>query len=319
MGSMRFLRQFVLIGIVAMAGLGAPAFAQSEDEEAPVPIPRPAHLGGEETVDGADEPDGPPRTISLITDPQPVTLSARTTDDGPFIPDGLVWRVFDTRTDETGELAMLAKSEEATASLSLPPGEYVLHVAFGRAQASDTLHVEPGPNTKTIVLEVGGLQLDAAVTGDIDIPDELLRFDIFSNGPSGRVTIAEGAPSGELLHLNAGVYNVISHFGPINAVVRADLRVEPGQITEATLYHKAAQINLKLVSEEGGEAIADVEWTVKSTTGETLFTDIGAFPSTVLAEGEYLALAKLGENIYNREFEVQPGAPREVEILTAVY
>jgi hypothetical protein len=35
-----------------------------------------------------------------------------------------------------------------------------------------------------------------------------------------------------------------------------DLRVEPGQLTDATLYHRAAQMSFKLVSEAGGEAIA---------------------------------------------------------------
>ena len=54
---------------------------------------------------------------------------------------------------------------------------------------------------------------------------------------------------------------VISYFGAVNATVRADLRVEPGKLTEATLYHKAAQISFRLVSEAGGEAIADVDWT----------------------------------------------------------
>ena len=73
------------------------------------------------------------------------------------------------------------------------------------------------------------------------------------------------------------------------------------------------------MSEEGGEAIADVEWTIQTTDGETIFSDIGAFPATVLAEGDYLALAKLGDNVYNREFEVTPGSPREVEIMTSVY
>ncbi len=102
-------------------------------------------------------------------------------------------------------------------------------------------------------------------------------------------------------------------------MVRSELRVEPGQITEATLYQKAAQVSLRLVSEEGGEAIADVEWTIKTPQGETIFSDIGAFPATVLAEGDYLALAKLGENVYNREFEVTAGSPREIEILTTVY
>jgi hypothetical protein len=39
----------------------------------------------------------------------------------------------------------------------------------------------------------------------------------------------------------------------------------------------------------------------------------------VLAEGDYLVLAKRGEQVYNREFQVQPGGGEEIEVLTAVY
>lgn len=333
----------VLAVILAICG-PVPAMGQDAGGEgvAPVPPPRPAHLGGtasegdEFDIENPFDGDGLPQGIVIdggefeedldsrtrfsgVTDPQPLALSARISPDGPFIPEGLVWRIFDSRTDATGELAMVAKSEDATAAFSLPPGEYMLHVAFGRAQATDTIFIEPGPNNRTVIFEVGALKLDALIAGDIAIPPGMLRFDIFSDGPNGRMTIAENVPPGELVHLNAGVYSIVSRFGPINAVIRSELRVEPGQITEATLYHKAAQVTLKLVSEEGGEAIADVEWTIKTSGGETIFTDIGAFPATVLAEGEYLALAKLGENVYNREFEIRPGSVREIEILTAVY
>ena len=235
-------------------------------------------LDDDGVIDQEIGPDVRP-DFSHITDPQPVTLSARLSDDGPFIPDGLVWRVFDTEVDETGELALVAKSEESTATLSLPPGEYVMHVAYGRAQVSDTLFVEPGPNTHTIVFEVGGLNLNAMVSGDVPIPPDLVRFDVYSQGPDGRVTVAENLVAGELIHLNAGIYSIVSRFGPINAVVRSELRVEPGQVTEATLFHRAAQVALRLVSEEGGEAIADVEWTIQTPQGETIFSDIGAFPA----------------------------------------
>ncbi|WP_196258715.1 hypothetical protein [Pelagibacterium limicola] len=336
------MRLLIALSILAL-GLAQPAAAQNGAEEmiAPVPPPRPAHLGGTANdnefdienpfdedelpegviIDGGtfdDEFDARP-DFSGITTPQPLTLSARISSNGPYIPEGLVWRIFDSRTDSSGELAMVAKSEDATATFGLPPGEYMLHVAFGRAQATDTLFVEPGPNNRTIIFEVGALRLDALITGDIAIPPGMLRFDIYSDGPNGRITVAENIPPGELVHLNAGVYSIVSRFGPINAVIRSELRVEPGQVTEATLYHKAAQVTLKLVSEEGGEAIADVEWTIKTAGGETVFTDIGAFPATVLAEGQYLALAKLGPTVYNREFEVRPGSAREIEILTTVY
>lgn len=252
--------------------------------------------------------------------PQHVTLTAQITEDGTVIPNGLVWRIFDTRTDASGELALAAKSEDATASFELVPGEYVIHVAYGRAQASDTLQVTPGENVKSIILDAGALRLNAAITGDVAIPLSLLRFDIYTpGGENEQAAIAEDVSPNDIVTLNAGTYHVVSRFGAINAMVRADLRVEPGQLTDATLYHKAAQVAFKLVTETGGEAIAAVEWTIKTADGTTIFTDLGAFPTTVLAEGDYVVFAKQGENVYNREFQVQPGPAREIEVLTAVY
>lgn len=257
---------------------------------------------------------------AVAAEKQPVTLTAQITEHGMNIPEGLVWRVFDTRTDSSGELALAAKSEDATARLELVPGEYVVHVAYGRAQASDTLEVVKGDNTKSVVLDAGAMRLNAAVTGDVTIPIKLLRFDVFTAGNEGdRTLVAQGLSANDIVTLNAGTYHIVSYFGDVNAVVRADLRVEPGQMTEATLYHRASQVTFKLVTETGGEAIADVEWTVKTAGGATVYSNIGAFPATVLAEGDYLVLAKRGETVYNREFEVRPGPGSEIEVLTAVY
>lgn len=251
---------------------------------------------------------------------QPVRLTAQITENGMNIPEGLVWRVFDTRTDASGELALAAKSESAAANFELSPGKYVVHVAYGRAQATETIDVAEGGSDWSIVLDAGALRLNAAITGDVSIPINLLRFDIFTSGSAGdRTIVAQGLAANDIVTLNAGTYHVVSHFGDVNAVVRADLRVEPGQLTDATLYHRASQVTFKLVTETGGEAVADVEWTVKTAEGETVFSNIGAFPATVLAEGDYLVLAKRGETVYNREFQVQPGIAREIEVLTTVY
>lgn len=315
-------------------------------QEAPVPMPRPAdRIPAGWTPPGAEAPaEAPPAEVAAVPDqavpaalpdqaanaaaaaeavaldPQPVTLTAQITDGGATIPEGVVWRVFDTKTDASGELALAAKSDDATARLELPPGQYVVHVAYGRAQATDTLDVQEGENAKSMVLDAGAMRLNAAVTGDVSIPINLLRFDIFSSGnASDRTLVAQNMSANDIVTLNAGTYHVVSYFGDVNAVVRADLRVEPGELTDATLYHRAAQVSFKLVTEQGGEAIADVEWTVKTTTGETIFSNIGAFPATVLAEGDYLVLAKRGETVYSREFEVKPGQGEEIEVLTTVY
>lgn len=333
-------------GLLACAlALVIPAIASAQD--APIPMPRPADRMPEvqsatdpapipDAVGGPDAPEdgaGAPKRIPvpaalMATEAvaaaaavkQPVTLTAQITEHGMKIPEGLVWRVFDTRTDTSGELALAAKSEDATARLELVPGEYVVHVAYGRAQASDTLKVTEGDNSKSIILDAGAMRLNAAVTGDVSIPINLLRFDVFTAGNEGdRMLVAQNLSANDIVTLNAGTYHVVSYFGDINAVVRADLRVEPGQMTEATLYHRAAQVTFKLVTETGGEAIADVEWTVKTAGGATVYSNIGAFPATVLAEGDYLVLAKRGETVYSREFEVRPGPGREIEVLTTVY
>lgn len=305
-----------------MALTPVPALAQ----QAPIPMPRPAdRMPAPDATAAAPVPPTVEATtateaIAAVATRQPVTLTARITEDGGSIADGVVWRIFETRTDADGELALAAKSDQATAHLQLVPGKYVVHVAYGRAQASDTFDVVEGQNNKAIVLDAGGMRLNAAVSGDVDIPLNLLRFDVFtSDDESDRALVAQQLAANDLVTLNAGTYHVVSYFGDVNAVVRADLRVEPGQLTEATLYHRAAQTSFKLVTEPGGEAIADVEWTVKTAGGATIFSDIGAFPATVLAEGDYLVLAKQGDAVYNREFEVQAGPRREIEVLTTVY
>ncbi|WP_316354911.1 hypothetical protein [Devosia sp.] len=286
----------------------------------PRPRPDPDSLPASPTTQPAADTPATEAIAAMTSVPQAVTLSARITQDGAPIPDGLVWRIFDTKPDASGELALVAKSDLGAPTVELPPGDYVVHVAYGRAQTSEPLSVVPGANEKAFILEAGALRLNSAVTGDIAIPAGLLKFDIFTAGEENdRAAVAEGLLPNDIVTLNAGTYHIVSYFGSVNAVVRADLRVEAGQLTDATLYHHASQVGFKLVSEEGGEAIADVEWTVKTADGATIFSELGAFPSTVLAEGEYLVLARQGTQVFNREFQVQAGTAREIEVLTTVY
>ncbi|VAW14763.1 hypothetical protein MNBD_ALPHA12-845 [hydrothermal vent metagenome] len=338
------------LGFMVGAALMTPMIAAAQPETPPVPQPRierpsstatdaalanPGTENASGTIKGtADTPtanaaDGnildagtkPGQGVGPIASPpQPISLSAKIVENSPTIREGLVWRVFATKTDESGQLPMLFKSEDATASLSLPAGEYVVHVAYGRSQASDTLKVVAGPNFKTVILDSGALRLRGAVSSDISIPADQLSFDIYTSGlDEERVPVALDVPENTMIHLNAGTYNVVSRWGKTNASVRADLRVEPGQLTDATLFHRAAQISFKLVSKAGGEAIADVEWSVKDSSRKTIFSKLGAFPVVILSQGDYEVIAKVGNDVYNRAFQVQPGAPREIEVLTTVY
>lgn len=258
--------------------------------------------------------------VAPPANPQPVILTAQVTEGLPMIAEGLTWRVYNTTVDASGQLTLAAQSTDAIARVELAPGVYVVHVAFGRAQVADSLTVAEGSNEKTVVLEAGGLRLNAAVVGDVPIPINQLRFDVYeAAGEDDENVVQRGVAANDIVTVSSGTYHVVSHFGDVNAEVRADLRVEPGQLTDAVLYHRAQQLTFKLASVAGGEAIADVEWTVKNEAGETLYTNIGAFPSTVLEEGDYVVLAKRGTDVFNREFQVVSGQPREIEVLTTVY
>jgi hypothetical protein len=52
--------------------------------------------------------------------------------------------------------------------------------------------------------------------------------------------------------------------------------------------------------------------------GDVIREAIGAFPSVTLAEGDYTVIARQGEQVYTREFHVDSGLDRDVEVLATV-
>ena len=65
----------------------------------------------------------------------------------------------------------------------------------------------------------------------------------------------QGLVTGDLVVVPEGAYHIVSNYGDTNAVVRSDIRVQAGKLTDVTVNHRAALITLKLVSEHGGEAL----------------------------------------------------------------
>src|SRR5690606_25565540 len=113
------------------------------------------------------------------------------------------------------------------------------------------------------------------------------------------------AKAGQIIRLNQGLYHVVSRYGSSNAVVRADISVEAGKLTEAQIFHKAARVTLKLVAQHGGEALADTSWLVTTSEGAQVVESVGASPSIILTEGEYIATARHDGQTYERSFTVE--------------
>jgi hypothetical protein len=69
------------------------------------------------------------------------------------------------------------------------------------------------------------------------------------------------------------------------------------------------------VSQPGGEARANTQWSILTPGGDVIRELIGAFPSLTLAEGDYVAIARHEGQAYTGEFRVRSGADRDVEVL----
>jgi hypothetical protein len=264
----------------------------------------------------------------LITDPtqsgelKDVKLEALLTEKGNPVQSGLTWRVFSPIPGSDGKLPLLATSEGGSTAFNLVPGEYFVNVAFGRAGATRKIRVpEDGALDKQVlVLDAGGVMLNAVSGSDVRIPPNELSFSIFSSDvkeDGERALIVADVKPNTVIRLNAGTYHVVSNYGSVNAVIRADIQVEAGKLTDATIQHRAAKLTLKLVSEAGGEAIADTAWSILTSSGDVVSESVGAFPTLVLAEGSYTAVARNKDKIYQRDFAVKAGVNTDVEVLLA--
>jgi hypothetical protein len=246
-----------------------------------------------------------------------ITLSAQLTDKGSDITLGIVWRVFKPEA-VNGKLPMVASSHGGTAVFQLEPGSYLVHASYGRAGATKRITVGKDAKRESLVLDAGGLKLDAVLSGGVRIPPKKLRFSIYegtAEANGDRALIIPDVEPNSVVRLNAGIYHVVSTYGAVNAVIRSDIRVEAGKLTEATVEHHAAEITMKLVRETGGEAIADTSWSLLNESGDPIKETVGAFASMVLAEGDYTIIAKNRDRIYQKDFTVVAGQNQEIEVL----
>ncbi len=100
-----------------------------------------------------------------------------------------------------------------------------------------------------------------------------------------------------------------------NSTIYADLRVQAGKLTSGVLRHRAATMTLKLVNNPGGEALANTSFSILTPGGDVIREMIGAFPSMVLAEGEYVAIARHDNKTYQATFKVVSSQDRDVEVM----
>jgi hypothetical protein len=246
-----------------------------------------------------------------------LSLTARYGKDLPVINNALVWRVFSDRPDETGTFKLIREERGATPNIVLPPGSYVVHVALGLVSAVRAVTLKSETDRESFLLPAGGLRIEGRV-GASKIPQNQISFAIYKGSQfelGERASLVPNVAAGDVALLPEGTYYIVSNYGDANSVVRSDIRVQAGKLTDVIITHRAAVITLKLVSDKGGEALANTAWSVITPGGDVIKESIGAFPRVVLSEGEYRAIAKNEGKVYERAFNVVNGVDGEVEVV----
>ena len=265
-------------------------------------------------------------------------LSAALSGSAAPLTGGLRWRLFAARPDLDGAHPLIVESGEPQPTLTAPAGDYVVHVALGLASAVKRVSLGQEVRAERLTLNAGALRITATL-GDAPIDPAKLSLAIYvpqRNNPEAKLVDAK-ARAGDIIGLPEGAYHIVSTFldtvgvgsiglgksgggaagapTPTNSIVAADVKVVAGKLIDVTLRHRCATMTIKLVNAAGAGALANSGFTVLTPGGDLIRELIGAFPSLVLAEGEYVVIARHESKTYQATFQVQSGLDRDVEVI----
>jgi hypothetical protein len=262
-----------------------------------------------------------------------LNLSA-TLGGGPPLTAGLRWRVFTATPDADGLHRLIVESALPRPTLTVAPGDYVVHVSFGLASATKSISLGAEPLTVKLPLAAGALRIHCTSEGDrpIDPADVALAIYVPERNNSTAKLVYAKAKVGDVIGVPEGNYHIASTYLdsrgvgslgqaktgaaiPTNSIAAGDVNVGAGKIVDVTLRHRIATLTIKLVNAPGGGALANSTFTVLTPGGDIVRELAGAFPSLVLAEGEYIVVARHNAKTYQATFTVQSGMDRDVEVL----
>jgi len=310
-----------------------PASPAPPSEPAPAPASQPA-----------EAPAGPPAEAPASQPAQAtLSLSAVLNGGGAPLTGGLRWRVFAAEADPDGSHPLIFESSLAQPTLTIPAGDYVVHVAFGLASAAKRVKLGAEVRSERLALSAGALKIEGTLA-DAPIDPSKLSLAIYvpqNRNPLGKLIYAKGK-AGDIIGLPEGSYHIVSTFLdtvgahsaasaaantgksavvappaaiPSNSIVNADINVVSGKRIDVTIKHRCATLTLKLVNQPGAEALANTTFTVLTPGGDVIRELVGAFPSLVLAEGEYVVIARHESKVYQSTFQVRTGVDRDVEVV----
>jgi hypothetical protein len=244
-----------------------------------------------------------------------IALRATYGERGAEITHTLLWRIYATRGSEA---TLIAQSDQPRPRFTLTPGEYAIHASHGLASTARQINVAEGNANLSFAINAGEL-LVSGYLGVVEnpLPPHRQRLAVYiptANNSEGKL-VTDNLRPGTALRLPEGTYHLVSTYTGSNSVIRTDVKVETGKVTQASVNHRAATMTLKLVRAPGGVALAGAQWTIATPGGDIVAEAVGAFPNVDIAEGSYTVLARYKDRDYRGTMKVEGGINHDFEIV----
>lgn len=239
----------------------------------------------------------------VIAGQEMVTLSARLTDQSSALVKNLHWTVRNSGG------AILFNSDATTAAMALQPGDYRVEARFGAVEMDEAFSLLEGTRMDLrFVLNAGALRVLPRIKG-VETPglDATTRIFALTGKARGRM-VEQSATPGEVINLAAGQYRIESRFGEGNALAVMDVKVTPGIMSAVEIDHRAGVARLAYV----GSPNAKVKWEIRKGDATELSDIVGLNASVALTPGDYVAIARVGDESLTASFQIKEGEARDI-------
>jgi hypothetical protein len=174
-----------------------------------------------------------------------VSLTALLTADGPPLKLGLTWRIYKLKdanaSEPEGDPVWTGSDEESEAHLA--PGDYLVLLRHGLAEARASLKIEAGKDVKLAVpLEAGLLAAKAlAIQGGRVL--EPAFFTVFTSEAEGHKKLGSSSAEPATFILKAGRYELRAEAGHTH--LDTPISVEAGKVTSVDMALNVGALDLK--------------------------------------------------------------------------
>ncbi len=248
-------------------------------------------------------------------------LVAKLASGSPPLEANIKWEIYNFKKSSDGNRSQILTSEVAQPTLPLSPGKYIVRAVFGISSTAKVITISPAQITDaTFILNTGGIRVKPLLIAGEPPAGKLSQQWIYLNPPTGSTSspqlIATANDPSEIHQLSAGTYELISKFGTANAVVKTNVTISPGLLTEVEVSHKAGIVQFKLFKKwRGGEELTGASWKLFDDEGNEVASDFAAGSGEIIAPGRYKVTALYNDNTYTKMFNIKPGRKKLIQIV----